>query len=262
MTAEIFNDPITEMVPVAATSTDGNSPNTSLLETKFRVWLEMLLAGVFGLFRTGSLTSDPPNDTTGYAEDTAAGFVDDEHNDRRIIFTSGNAVCQDFLIDDTDATNNRVVCTGDNLYSVGVRSGDDYIIVGNFRNALGHIHDGRNARNYVQYKSLIFSADVSIISASASWYTACKVEVYIPEDSQTITIKIYGSVNGGTGYYRFTLDGSASNTVTTTSTSAILLSDLTLDVSAFSAGFHTMEIQIHNNGTNTVGVQCLNAFIE
>lgn len=145
--ADIIDDPQSNAVLVPDTATDYDSPNSELFWSRLRILIELLLTNVSGSFGSGTLTSDPPNDTTGWATDTAASFADDEHNGRRLVFTDGNALCQDFTIDDTVAASDRVVCTGDNLYSAGARSGDAYIIVGDFRDtsADGHNHDNVNS---------------------------------------------------------------------------------------------------------------------
>jgi hypothetical protein len=56
-----------------------------------------------------------------------------------------------FIIDDTTATT--IVCTGDNLYDAGVRSGDTYKIFYTIKSAsafpTGHDHDGINSKAYV-----------------------------------------------------------------------------------------------------------------
>ncbi|MGR9045619.1 MAG: hypothetical protein ACU83N_10005 [Gammaproteobacteria bacterium] len=141
----IFDSPLTNSVPISDLATQADVTITALLMDKMRVMLEAIFQGIYGIFESSTLTSDPPNDTTGYAYDTAAGFLTDEHNDRIIIFTSGVALGQDFIIDDTIASS-RVECAGDNLYAAGARSGDHYIIVGNWRNiTTGHNHDGSNS---------------------------------------------------------------------------------------------------------------------
>lgn len=75
-----------------------------------------------------------------------AGFADDEHNGRTILFTSGAGKGLFYTIDDTEAANNRVECAGDNLYADGIRSGDDYWILYDIKtNLTGHNHDDVNS---------------------------------------------------------------------------------------------------------------------
>jgi hypothetical protein len=77
---------------------------------------------------SGTATSDPSNDANGYFYDSGFGFVDDEFNSFTLFITSGSASGNSYTIDDTVAASNRLDCTGDNLYSDGVRSGDTYIL--------------------------------------------------------------------------------------------------------------------------------------
>lgn len=74
----------------------------------------------------GTATSNPPNDTTGVLTDTAADLTADEFNGYILVITSGTASGNTYTIDDTTATT--FVCSGDNLYAAGVRSGDSYCI--------------------------------------------------------------------------------------------------------------------------------------
>ena len=76
----------------------------------------------------GSATADPPNDATGVLEDSASGWTDDLHNACTLVMTSGTASGNTYTIDDTVAISTTIACTGDNLYSDGVRSGDTYEI--------------------------------------------------------------------------------------------------------------------------------------
>lgn len=90
----------------------------------------------------GTLTSDPPNDTTGVLTDSAGVWNADEHNGRQVVICSGAAVGNIYDIDDTTGTT--LVCSGDNLYADGVRSGDAYKILYQFTSCAAHLHDGIN----------------------------------------------------------------------------------------------------------------------
>jgi hypothetical protein len=76
----------------------------------------------------GSATQNPPNNTTGVLTDSAGGYSTDEHNGHCLYITSGVALGEWYIIDDTTATT--LVCSGDNLYTDGVRSGDTYDVKG------------------------------------------------------------------------------------------------------------------------------------
>jgi len=131
---------------IGSGETDYDSPNSELLNTGYRQNLEALILRWFGTGVTGTATSNPSNDTNGYFYDTAAGFSDDEHNGRTLLMTSGTAKGFFYTIDDTVASSDRLACTGDNLYSDGVRSGDSYAIVYDLMvNTSGHNHDNVNS---------------------------------------------------------------------------------------------------------------------
>lgn len=127
------------------TEDDANSPVNEEYTQQLRYNKVALLLLMLDTGESGTATSDPPNDTTGWLIDTAAGFVDDEHNGRSLLITSGTAKGLFYTIDDTEAGNNRVECAGDNLYAAGVRSGDSYKILYALSPTLpGHDHDGIN----------------------------------------------------------------------------------------------------------------------
>jgi len=127
--------------------TDDNSPLSEELMSQIRENIEAIIQLAFGRVASGTLTSDPPNNTTGWAIDTGAGFTNDEHNGRTLLFTSGDAEGNMYTIDDTEASNNRVECADDNLYADGVRSGDAYLILYDLlANTDGHDHDGVNSK--------------------------------------------------------------------------------------------------------------------
>jgi len=135
---------------ILTTETDADSPINEELMSQIRENLEAILILLASTGITGSATSDPPNDTTGYLTDTASSWSNDDHNGRTLLLTSGLAKGNMYTIDDTDDANNRLVCTGDNLYADGVRSGDTYLILYDVKNnADGHDHDGINSSNVV-----------------------------------------------------------------------------------------------------------------
>ena len=88
--------------------------------------------------RTASI--NPPDDATGVLTHAGAAFDVDEHNGRSVVIIDGNAAGNIYTIDDTAAQS--VTCTGDNLFSDGVRSGDAFKVFYNLKNTSAHTHDG------------------------------------------------------------------------------------------------------------------------
>ena len=139
---------MTALRAILDTETDTDSPLSEELMSQMRENLEALLILLAGTNITGSATSNPPNDTTGWLTDTASAWTDDLHNGRTLLMTSGLAIGNMYTIDDTVASTDRLVCTGDNLYSDGVRSGNTYLILYDVKaNLTGHDHDGINSPN-------------------------------------------------------------------------------------------------------------------
>ena len=139
-------------------STEGGSPLSEELMEQIRENIEALFM-LFDTGDSGSATSNPPDDATGVLTDSAGGYSTDEHNGRTLLMTSGNAIGNMYTIDDTTATT--LVCTGDNLYSDGVRSGDSYKVLYDVKvNADGHDHDGINSKSAVLADDVITQAKV------------------------------------------------------------------------------------------------------
>lgn len=133
---------------VQATQTDAYSPGNEVLMSRIREQIESIFMLMLDTGDSGSATSNPPNDTTGVLTDTGASYDTDEHNGRTLLITSGSAIGNKYTIDDTTATT--IVCTGDNLYSDGVRSGDTYkVLYDAMSNSDGHDHDGINSKNAI-----------------------------------------------------------------------------------------------------------------
>ena len=87
---------------------------------------------------SGTVTEDPPDNTTGYLVDSNATWIDHEHNDRILLITSGRAKGYFYSIDGTDGAKKQLMCSdlpnsfshlGNNLYVDGVRAGDMYSIL-------------------------------------------------------------------------------------------------------------------------------------
>jgi len=124
--------------------TDADSGVTEETYAQIRENLECLTMSLLDTGVTGSATSNPPDDTTGVLTNSGGGYDVDAHNGRTLLMTSGLAIGNLYTIDDTTATT--LVCTGDNLYSDGVRSADTYKILYDIKvNADGHNHDGINS---------------------------------------------------------------------------------------------------------------------
>jgi hypothetical protein len=270
---DIFDDPQSNSTIISDTATDADSPDSALTRTKERELIELLLTNLHGNFDEGTLTSDPPNDTTGYAYDTAGGFTTDEHNGRRIIFTDGNAKGQDFLIDDTVA-GSRVVCTGDNLYSAGARSGDAYVITGNFRDStVGHDHDSLNSRtaNYrdgfmqipgIEFHNTAGSYTEHATSPGTSYSTFMSTNLYMPQNATTIRCRIGFAVDTTTNCnVKLVLtkitettgaNGSStdSNVVQATSTTFVV-GNCDIDCSALATGLYYLQLQVQTPSTSS-----------
>jgi hypothetical protein len=96
----------------------------------------------------------------------------------------------------------RVVCTGDNLYSAGARSGDAYVITGNFRDStVGHDHDSLNSRvaNYrdgfmqipgIEFHNTAGSYTEHATSPGTSYSTYMSTNLYMPQNATTIRCRI------------------------------------------------------------------------
>jgi hypothetical protein len=271
--ADIFDDPQGNATIISDTATDADSPDSALTRTKERQLIELLLTSVHGNFREGTLTANP-TDTTGYCVDTAASFTDDQHNGRRIIFTDGNAKGHDYLIDDTDAANNRVACTGDDIYSAGARSGDGYIITGNFRDTGGgHDHDDQNSRvaNYrdgfmqipgIEFHNLAGGYTEHGTNPGTGYSNFMSTNLYMPQNATTIRCRIGFAVDQSvTCNVRLVLtkidetDGTNdtatnSNVVQATSTTFVV-GNCDIDCSALATGLYHLQLQVQTPSTSS-----------
>lgn len=77
----------------------------------------------------GDASSNPPDDATGELPDSdhVPTFTADQYNGHILLITSGTAA--GYECDITDTTTTSIFCNGVNLYSQGVRSGDDYKVI-------------------------------------------------------------------------------------------------------------------------------------
>jgi len=166
MALEIFRA-ISNLRMVLDSETDADSPNNETTYKAMREMIEILYQLMVDTGDSGTATSNPPNDTTGVLTDTGAAYDADEHNGRTLLICSGDAKGNFYTIDDTTSTT--IVCTGDNLYSDGVRSGDDYKIFYDIKsNTDGHDHDGVNSAAPALADSSVTQAKLKTTISSVS----------------------------------------------------------------------------------------------
>jgi len=78
------------------------------------------------LYSWSEVSENPPDDSTGVLSCSDCEFVVDALIEYEVVITSGTANTYRYTIDDNEATT--IECTGDNLYSDGVRSEDTFLI--------------------------------------------------------------------------------------------------------------------------------------
>jgi hypothetical protein len=204
---------VTALRTILDTETDADSPGSEELMSQVRENIESIILLLFNV-ASGTATSDPPNDTTGWFIDTAAGFADDEHNGRTLLITSGTAKGNFYTIDDTEAANNRVECAGDNLYSDGVRSGDSYIILYDLTNSAGHDHNGTNSKAIVAEDHTIILADwtadgnggTDLVTTSTTYVDIYNTFFLMPQGGiSKIAMSVYFRASTGAGDARVQL---------------------------------------------------------
>jgi len=271
--ADIFDSPLSNFAPLLDTETDYDTPFTQIQADKLRLFLEALTTLGYSTGATGTLTSDPSNSTDGHAIDTAAGFTDDEHNGRTLVFTDGNAIGNMYTIDDTSAAANRVTCSGDNMYADGARSGDAYeIFYDLMNNTDGHDHDGVNSASVVLADGVIVNAKIgvgqiridrlasyvvqNVVASSASneqsvtdssygdYYEA---RLYFPTDCDSVQFFYRVKVSGNTGYIKFRISGTDELEETFDNTSYAWVNSDVLDVSSYGGGVQTVRIYLKNS---------------
>lgn len=239
--------------------TDANSPLNETTYAAIRYAIECILILVFGTGISGTASEDPPNDTTGVFTDDTKAWDADVHNSKTLVITSGAAVGNSYTIDDTTATT--LVCTADNLYADGVRSGDYYLILYDLKNNEdGHSHDGTNSAELLSatgqdvLAAEDHTAGTEYSHNAASWSTEVTHRVYIPNNADRVRAAIRAKEGGaGTPYLRFTVDGNASNSGTFNDTAYTWVTDCYLDVSELS-GWVDLTIDIYGHA-NVVYVQ-------
>lgn len=187
MAAEIFTA-LSNLRMVLETETDADSPDNETTYGAIREAIECILMLAFDTGDSGSATSNPPDDSTGVLTDSGASYGVDDHNLRTLLITSGDAKGNFYTIDDTTATT--IVCTGDNLYSDGVRSGDDYKVLFDLKaNSDGHDHDGVNSR--APADATIIRSRLATATGDQSGSLNAGVYVTITLDSYCFSPNIY-----------------------------------------------------------------------
>jgi hypothetical protein len=252
---------ISALRPLLSTETAADSEVTEELMSQIREnWEALLLLFAHG-GASGSLTSDPPDDTTGVATDSGASYATDEHNGRTLLITSGLAKNNLYTIDDTTSTT--IVCTGDNLYADGVRDGDDYIVLYDIKTAThGHDHDGVNSKLLASiHVGLPCRGDGDdVLSVAYGGYAVvAKYNVWFPSGVEEIHMRVnaYGS-DTNSGDVRFNLDSAtyttnASNNSTFNTTSTGNTEDCYItDLSSYSKDeWHVVRIWLNKQTTGT-----------
>ena len=250
MAASIFTG-ASGMRFLSETETDAFSPDNETTYATVRKLIEWITQWIKGTGVTGSVTTDPPNDTTGYLYDSAGAWSDDDYNTFWVLMTSGNGRGKIFEIDDTDGSSSppKLICTGDNLYSEGIRSGDDYEILYDLNKLDSHTHDYIDSAPVENPtgRTLVCSHGVEASRTSGAWGTLLQYQIYCPVNPSTLRIYFQGKVGVNTGYVRLQFTDSGSNVFTGsgtsfTNTSYAAKTD-SLDCSTADAGSGKLEIQ-------------------
>jgi len=265
MAASIFKA-ISNLRFALSTETDADSPDNETTYGAIREAIEYLFKILFSDGFTGTASANPPDDNTGVLTHAGAAQVVDEHNGRTLIITSGNAVGNFYTIDDSAAQT--LTCTGDNLYSDGVRSGDDFEILYDIKaNADGHDHDGVNSKaatSQLAGSHVVTKADDDTeydesfpADAGNEWVTKATYKIYVPAIATTMSMSCRAKKVSATteaGKIRFSVDGNTSTETTTDQSEAYAwYEDSSLDVSALS-GWLELDIDIWTEAAG--GCQC------
>lgn len=255
MAAEIFKA-ISNLRFALDTETDADSPDNETTYGTIREAIEYLVKILLSDGFTGTASANPPDNNTGVLTHAGAAQDTDEHNGRTLMITSGNAVGNFYTIDDTAAQT--ITCTGDNLYSDGIRSGDYFeILYDIMTNTDGHDHDGVNSKISAIGGG---SAGAAILAAADAedgieydtgalydqWVELTTWRVYIPLNADTIRMASRQKEESGGAQLckvRFSVDGNDSTNNETSSAAYVWLNDATLDVSALS-GWLDLDIEM------------------
>lgn len=249
---------------VLDTEDDHKSPLTDNWQQALRYMVEQLYMLLLDTGDSGSATSDPPDDTTGVLTDSGAAYDTDEHNGRTLLITSGSAKGKMFTIDDTTATT--LVCTGDNLYNAGVRSGDTYKILYDLKvNTDGHDHDGINSAQAVMPlgRTLVACYADMLQGSTSDWVTDARWIIYVPTNASTLNMycELRHSTGSGGAEIRLKLTDSGETEFTSSAaqsgSSSYSQKTITLDVSAAAAGIGVLEVQLQYTTTGDAQAQAV-----
>lgn len=255
MTASLFDNPLSAVSFALKSSTDGNSPVSQALMDKLRKGIEIIIELAFGTGISGSATSDP---TETVLTDTAAGLTADAQIGRTLFILSGNAAGNLYTIDDNAATS--ITCTGDTLYTDGVRSGDEYLILYDINKARtdgGHVHDGVDSPLVENAKGRTLACQDSYASGYSktgqTYQAACKFHVWIPNNPTDMFFKFEQCVDSVsyTGTTKIEVsDGTTTAYAERTHTGDLLWDPDTissLDCSSLSSGWGTITAYVKNS---------------
>jgi hypothetical protein len=244
---------------ILTTETDADSALSEELMSQYRENIEAIIMLLLDTGVSGAADSDPPNDTTGVLTDAAPGFTADIHNGRTLLITSGLAIGNLYTIDDTTTTT--LVCTGDNLYSDGVRGADTYKILYDLKNNTdGHDHNGVNSKHAVLQAGMVMlpfcmaEEETEITyNTDTNWYTARTFHIYVPPNFTTIYAAYRGKkdiVGANAMYIRCGINGNYSTGSTLTSASYAWYTGDSLSLSGVGSGWQDFEVQIKQTDTS------------
>ena len=130
---------------ILETETDYDSPVAELLMAQLRKNFESLLMMLYYTGDSGSLTTDPPDDTTGLMTDGGAAYDTNGHQGKTVLMITGNGAGNMYLVASNAPTTFTITST--NLYDDGLRSGDTYNVMYTINGVAmtGHDHDGTNS---------------------------------------------------------------------------------------------------------------------
>lgn len=137
--------------------TQANAPVNEETTSQVRENIEALLMLMAYTGTSGSLTSDPPNNTTGQVSDNTHSFGPNEHDGRSLVVTSGAAKGNIYPITLTlnfTMGSHDLESAGNNLYADGLRSGDTYMIFYSLDAPEAHTHNGVNSAGIEAPRSL------------------------------------------------------------------------------------------------------------
>ena len=260
---ELYED-LTAFAFQLSTETKADAADNEVSYSKLRLNTEILLGLLAGGFIIeGTLSSDPPNNLTGVATDSAQSMGTDAQIGRLFVVADGDGIGNILEISDNDGTTFTLQILGGssvNLYTLGLRSGDKYKVLCNPFD--GHNHDGFNSPVVISNTHMPFMAaqETELATVGNSYENLHTYYVYIPS-MKTGTLKCYirakrNGITAGTYYVSFKLNSNQSSLVTLTGSYAY--SEISLDVGALglSAGWYSLILGgIHDNGSGASYIQ-------